>query len=178
MDKIQLESDVVYKSENNKKLLLDICYPIDLDKKIKYPTVLLINGGVGSPLKFSSRFRDIFLSWGKLISSFGFIAISFVWRYKFPQDITTAIDFIRNNANSYNIDIEYFPPLLLVMAKNDKYFPINCNDMFNMKYRATGANVKTLLHKTGEHAFDIRNNNKESHEIILKTIDFMKDNLM
>lgn len=64
------------------------------------------------------------------------------------------------------------PPILIAMAGNDKFFSTDCNDWFIDKYRNDTIILK-MIHEKGEHAFDIRNDDKKSIEIIKKTVEFL-----
>ena len=68
------------------------------------------------------------------------------------------------------------PPILIVMAGNDKFFSTDCNDRFIERYKNDTMILKTI-HETGEHAFDIRNNDDRSIEIIKKTVEFLNSTL-
>ncbi len=84
--------------------------PPSLAKDERRPSVLFIHGGVpaGSPAKN----MGIFTSWGRLVAASGMVGITFTHRLGYPKpllaeaasDVNTALNYIRTNADSLNID--------------------------------------------------------------------------
>ena len=220
MDLIEVKSNIIYK-ENKGKYLFDICYPFDFLRYKKYPTVILISGGSGTSLKLNEKFKNGFLSWGRLLAASGLLTIQFNWNYKNPDDIVDLINFIRSNADKYKVNSNHLstfsfsrgvgksfdkivrentgylksmvfyygkisptlshkkltlPPIFIVMAGRDKFFNHDCNDKFVSTMKRNGNDIKLVSHLTGEHAFDIRNNDMRSVEIIKQTVEFLKTN--
>jgi hypothetical protein len=66
------------------------------------------------------------------------------------------------------------PPIFIAMAGNDKFFSPDCNDKFIDKY-GNATIIQKMIHETGEHAFDIRNNDERSIELIKKTVEFLNN---
>jgi len=102
--KIKANEDVVYKTINTERSLhLDIYSPA---KKGKYPALVMIHGG-----GWRSGNKVMERPMAQRIAENGFVAIPVEYRLsleaKFPaaiQDIKTAIRFIKDNAEKYNID--------------------------------------------------------------------------
>ncbi len=225
MEKTVIKSNIVYKTNNRKsKLLMDICYPSASKTNSRYPVVFLINGGCGSSLKLNPKIKAISTSWSKLIAASGVIAISFIWRYKNPEDISDLIKYVCDNSEELHIDksrfcafafsrgvcigieqifylnfefikciIAYYgklpttplkksgiviPPMLIAMAGKDRYFSPTCNDDFINQVREKDIEVIFLSHMNGEHAFEMRNDDEQSHHIVEQTIEFITKNLL
>ncbi len=68
-------------------------------------------------------------------------------------------------------------PMLIVKAAQDEFMPADSSDRFVELARARGAGVQLLTHSTGGHAFDLRNDDDQSREIIKRTIEFVKEYL-
>ncbi len=66
-------------------------------------------------------------------------------------------------------------PMLIVKAAQDEFMPTDSIDQFVEMARARGAEVQLLTHATGGHAFDLRNDDDQSREIIKRTIEFVKE---
>ena len=103
--KIKDERDVVYYSLGNRDLHLDIFYPSQKSKK-KLPAVLLIHGG-----GWASGNKLHLVPMAQKLAENGFFAATAEHRLspeaKYPAAITdlkTAVKWIKNNAEKYNID--------------------------------------------------------------------------
>ena len=66
------------------------------------------------------------------------------------------------------------PAILLVKAALDDPSLIEGTDRFVEDLTARGAQVTLLTHENGVHAFDIRNDDDRSREIIQQTVEFIK----
>ena len=110
MDKVQVKSDLKYSNVNIPHLLMDAYIPQGLAKDERRPAVLFIHGSVpaGSPAKN----MGVFTSWGRLVAASGMVGITFTHRLGYPKpqlreaasDVNAAIDYVRANADSLNID--------------------------------------------------------------------------
>jgi acetyl esterase/lipase len=69
------------------------------------------------------------------------------------------------------------PPLLLVRAGLDSLSLNQSLDEFRQQATASGVALEMLEHPSGEHAFDIRNDDDTSRDIIRRTLDFVKQHL-
>lgn len=74
-------------------------------------------------------------------------------------------------------EVAQLPPILLAKAGRDDQTLIEGTDRFVSNLTALGVQVTLLTHDNGSHAFDIRNNDDRSREIIKQTIEFMKSRL-
>jgi hypothetical protein len=219
MDQIEIKSDLIYKHEQGKNYLFDICFPLNYNNTTNYPTVILISGGSNSSLTLNDEFRKGFLSWGRLLAASRLLTIHFLWNYKRPEDIVDMIQFIRKNADKYNVDknristfsfsrgvgrsfktvinansgylksmVAYYgkipvsigkmdkvniPPVFIAFAGKDKFFSPDCNDEFIASLKKRNIEVISVAYETGEHAFDMRNHDEKSIEIIKQTISFL-----
>lgn len=110
MDKVQVKSDLKYTNVNDPHLLMDVYIPPRLAKDERRPTVLFIHGGV--PAGRPAKNMGIFTSWGRLVAASGMVGVTFTQRLGYPNpqlseaasDVNAAINYIRANADSLNID--------------------------------------------------------------------------
>lgn len=102
---INVQKNIVYKSVDQRKLLLDIYYP---RKKMKdgYPAVMLIHGG-GWKSGDKSQNEAMAIE----LASDGFVAVTVEYRLspeaKYPAalyDITSAIKWMRKNSSKFNLN--------------------------------------------------------------------------
>jgi acetyl esterase/lipase len=75
-------------------------------------------------------------------------------------------------------DASQLPPILLVKAAQDDPTLIAGTDRFASELTSRDVPVTVLLHENGEHAFDIRDNDDRSREIIEQTLEFIKRSLL
>ncbi|TMG47601.1 MAG: hypothetical protein E6H91_08735 [Chloroflexi bacterium] len=74
-------------------------------------------------------------------------------------------------------DTPDLPPLLLARAGRDGAGILEGTDTFIRRARQRGIDLTVLDHPTGQHGFDIRDNDERSREIIQMTLDFFVRNL-
>lgn len=112
--KITVKKDITYKNADGKSLLMDLYRPEDAGHKEKLPAVILIHGE--GPEIFIKDAKDwgVYTSYGKLLSSMGFAAVTFNHRRaasdftkinEVARDVLDAVKYVKNNAESLNIDI-------------------------------------------------------------------------
>ena len=96
----------IYKKANNKKLKLDIWYPLKASKN--YPLVFFCHGG-GWISGFRNQPNNV--SWCRYLASKGFATISIDYRYGYRNsmedilsDYTDALDYIKENSKNLSID--------------------------------------------------------------------------
>ena len=136
MDKVIVKSDLKYTTTNDPNLLMDVYLPTGLANGQRRPAVVFIHGGAGA--QFKPKDWGIYKSWGRLIAASGMIAVTFTHRLGYPKpllaeaagDVTAAINYIRANADSLNIDRDRLclaaysaggPMLSLGMRDNPQY---------------------------------------------------------
>jgi acetyl esterase/lipase len=110
MENVLVKSDLKYKGVNDTQALMDVYSPPALKASERLPAVLFIHGSVppGAPAKN----MGVFKSWGRLAASSGMIGVTFTHRLGYPKpmladaahDVMAAIEFVRANAASLNID--------------------------------------------------------------------------
>lgn len=112
MDSVTVKSDLKYTTTNDPNLLMDVYLPPKLAKGERRPAVVFIHGGVGA--QFKPKDWGFYKSWGQLVAASGMIAVTFTHRLGYPKpllaeaasDVTAAINYVRANADSLNIDKE------------------------------------------------------------------------
>lgn len=112
MDKVVVKSDLKYTTTNDPNLLMDVYIPPKMAKAERRPAVVFIHGGAGA--QFKPKDWGIYKSWGRLIAASGMVAVTFTHRLGYPKpllaeaasDVTAAINYVRVNADSLNIDKE------------------------------------------------------------------------
>jgi len=105
-EKAKVQKDVVYKRVEQKDLKMDVYSPAEMKAGTPLPAVLFLSGGS------ESKHWGVFTSYGELTAAHGMVAVQFDKR--FPQgeaglqtaleDINDLINFLRQNAATYNID--------------------------------------------------------------------------
>ena len=110
MDKVTVKANLKYTTANDPNLFMDVYTPPGLAKGKRRPAVVFIHGGAGS--SFKPKDWGIYQSWGRLVAASGMAAVTFTHRLGYPKplladsasDVNAAIDYIRANADSLNID--------------------------------------------------------------------------
>jgi len=216
-DTVDAQPDIVYKSQHTVTLTMKTFHPDGFNPNKRYPCVIIINGGCGPSIRLPQNYVKQVDSWCTLLSGHNFIATYFYWRYKHPDDIQDAVQYICKNGKKLSIDetrlcvitfsrgvetgikqllllkpktikriVAYYgklpselndhneiPSLFVAMAENDNYFDKNCNDGIITALRRKKATVALHVHETGNHFFDMENDDPRTGEIIRKTIDFI-----
>jgi len=113
--KIKITKDIIYKQVANKNLLMDVYTPENLISEKKLPVVIFVHGE--GPELFIKDAKDwgVYSSYGKLLSSMGFVAVTFNHRYAsmnftkikdVSKDVSDAVGYIKNNGSQWNIDLD------------------------------------------------------------------------
>ena len=110
MDKVQVVQNLKYTKTDDQNILMDIYLPPDLAKTEKRPAVIFIHGGVKT--EYTPKDWGVYTTWGRLIAASGFVGVIFTHRLEYPnkslesaaQDVTAAINYVRANAEKYNVD--------------------------------------------------------------------------
>lgn len=132
------------------------------------------SGGVpfGMYVGLSSYFDDIKC----IISYYGFGDFNYVSQFfstplnaKTLKDISL-LKLIQKNA-------VFIPPMLIARAGLDAEILNESIDKFIVEALRNNLTIDILNHATGQHAFDLFNDNDRTHEIIIKSLDFLKMHL-
>jgi len=67
------------------------------------------------------------------------------------------------------------PPIFIADAALDTSFPKGTNDEFIKQAKAGGFDITHIVHSTGRHGFDVYDDNKQTHDIIKKMLNFLGD---
>jgi acetyl esterase/lipase len=110
MDKVQVVQNLKYTKTDDPNILMDVYLPPDLAKDEKRPAVIFIHGGVKT--QYTPKDWGIYTTWGRLVAASGFVGVTFTHRLEYPnkslenaaQDVTAAINYLRANADKYNVD--------------------------------------------------------------------------
>lgn len=110
MDQVKVQADLKYTDVDDPNLRMDAYIPPGLGKAARRPAVLFIHGGTGAAN--TPKDWGIYTSWGRLVAASGMVGVTFTHRLGFPKpllteaasDVTNAINYIRANADSLNID--------------------------------------------------------------------------
>lgn len=66
------------------------------------------------------------------------------------------------------------PPMFIAMAAHDSIINAGSNDSFIKEAKDSGLEITHVVHSEGVHGFDVFNDNKETRDIIDKTLEFLK----
>lgn len=110
MDQVKVKSDLKYTAVDNPNLLMDVYSPPNLAKGEKLPAVVFIHGAAGA--EFKPKDWGVYISWGRLVGASGLVGVNFTHRLSGQKtsledsagDVAAAINYIRANADSLNID--------------------------------------------------------------------------
>ena len=102
-----IKKNVKYGEMNNNSLLFDIFYPVIKSSSDLFPVVIFFSGySISSMQKmFGTHFKELgqYLSWSKLITSLGFVAITYDAENP-DTDFDSLLDYLLKNANSLRIN--------------------------------------------------------------------------
>jgi acetyl esterase/lipase len=112
MDNVKVVSNLKYISTNDPNVLMDVYLPSEVKTVEKRPAVIFIHGGVKT--QYTPKDWGIYTTWGRLIAASGFVGVTFTHRLEYPnkslenaaQDVMAAINYVRANADKYNVDKE------------------------------------------------------------------------
>lgn len=109
-EKVNVKTNLKYTDANDANLLMDVYTPPGISKSAKLPAVIFVHGAAGS--EFTPKDWGIYTSWGRIIGASGMATVTFTHRLT-PRktsmvdsaaDLQSAIDYVRKNADSLNID--------------------------------------------------------------------------
>lgn len=275
MEQTRVESNITYKTIEDKALKLDIYYPAPYQRHTPLPAVILVHGD--GPTSYLEHIKDSqqYTSWGKLIAASGLIAITANHRSTrgltnvvgVANDVDDLISYVREQSHTFNInpdaigiwtcsagtpfalraafheaapfvraivcyygftelkayyDVLYTPsqpegeeaeeilredwetipqyteedfaefsavelllrrtseiaPMFIARAGMD-YPELNTAlDAFITEAIAQNSSLTLINHPTGQHAFDIQDNDIRSEEIIAATLEFLQTHLL
>jgi acetyl esterase/lipase len=103
--------DVVYKSEGDIKLLMNVYSPPKIGSGAALPVVLFVHGGPISPEMPLPNDWGVYQSYGELIAASGFVGVTFNHRLfsrndygRSQSDVLAAIEYVRTHAKELNVD--------------------------------------------------------------------------
>lgn len=110
MDRVKVIQNLKYTKTDDPNILMDVYLPPDLGAAEKRPAVIFIHGGAKT--EYTPKDWGIYTTWGRLIAASGFVGVTFTHRLEYPtaslknaaQDVTAAINYLRANADKYNVD--------------------------------------------------------------------------
>src|SRR5437773_7537797 len=110
MDKVKIVKNLKYTTSDDPNVLMDVYLPPDLAQSDKRPAVIFIHGGAKT--EYTPKDWGVYTTWGRIVAASGFVGVTFTHRLDYPnkslenavQDVRAAIDYVRTNADKYNID--------------------------------------------------------------------------
>src|SRR5436190_13670950 len=110
MDKVKIVANLKYTKSNDPNILMDVYLPPDATQSDKRPAVIFIHGGAKT--EYTPKDWGVYTTWGSLVGASGLVGVTFTHRLDYPskslengaQDVRAAIDYVRANADKYNID--------------------------------------------------------------------------
>lgn len=127
----------------------------------------------GPPFAFHAILRDR-PSWVRaLVAYYGVLDLALVRHPDPAQRTLSDEDVARYSPRDRLRDGRPLPPMLVARAGKDAA-PLNASiDAFVADAIAAGATLDLLTHPTGQHGFDLRDDDERSREIIRATLDFL-----
>src|SRR5206468_9724040 len=110
MDKVKVVENLKYTKSDDPNVLMDIYIPPDLSENEERPAVIFLHGGAKT--EYTPKDWGVYKTWGRLIAASGFVGVTFTHRLEYPdksldkaaQDVTAAINYVRADADKYNVD--------------------------------------------------------------------------
>jgi acetyl esterase/lipase len=117
MDKVEVHSDITYKTADGSTLKMDIYVPPGLAAGERAPVVFFIHGGyLPRTLPLLPKDWGIYRSYGRIAAASGFVGVTFNHRYwgwtredldRSFGDVLDAIRFVREQAATYHADPDH-----------------------------------------------------------------------
>ena len=112
MDKVKVIQNLKYTKSDDPNVLMDIYIPPDLPEGARRPAVIFLHGGAKTD--YTPKDWRVYTDWGRLIAASGFVGVTFTHRLEYPNpslekaaaDVHDAIEYVRSNADKYQIDKE------------------------------------------------------------------------
>jgi acetyl esterase/lipase len=139
MEQVKVISNLNYTGTDSPYRKMDVYVPPGVNKSERLPAVIFLHGGASE--RFTPKDWGIYTSWGRLIAASRMVGVTFTHRLGFPKtlltegasDVNDAINYIRTNADSLNIDKERICLIafsaggpLLSMAMREKPAYVRC----------------------------------------------------
>lgn len=139
MEQAKVISNLNYTGTDSPYRKLDVYVPAGVASSDRLPAVVFLHGGASE--RFTPKDWGIYTSWGRLIAASRMVGVTFTHRLGYPKtllaegesDVTSAINYIRSNADSLNIDKDRMCLIafsaggpLLSMAMRDKPSYVRC----------------------------------------------------
>jgi len=110
MDKVKVVQKLKYTKTDDPNVLLDLYLPSKTASGEKHPVVIFIHGGAKT--EYMPKDWGIYTNWGRFVAASGLVGVTFTHRLQYPdkslevgaQDVRAAIDYVRANADKYNLD--------------------------------------------------------------------------
>jgi acetyl esterase/lipase len=124
MDSVQVTRGIVYRTDGDVSLQMDVYRPPNLQKNERRPAVLFLHGGANiskAPAQFPAPTEwGVYQSYGRLMGASGLIGVTFNQRIGDPQDglqkgfgdVRAAIEYVRSHA----ADLQVAPDRLCLAA--------------------------------------------------------------
>jgi acetyl esterase/lipase len=177
--------NVVYDSDNDVPLTIDIYYPPNLPGNSQLPAVIFVFGYPNSVIleRFGIKLKDAgqYVSWGQLAATSGIIAITYETTQP-EKDIHSVLAYVRKNANTLQIDSDRLgiwacsanlPTALLLMI--DASTTIKCSVLYygNMFDGNGSHEMEALANRIGAaypcKAQSVDNLSQEMHLFVVRT---------
>jgi acetyl esterase/lipase len=104
---------LVYKTDGESKLAMDVYGPADRPARVRLPAVLFVHGGPIPREMLAPTEWGVFISYGELAVASGFVGVAFNHRLHTPTDYLTAqgdmqaaIDYLRGHADDLGVDAD------------------------------------------------------------------------
>ncbi len=112
MKNVAVKSDVTYKSTGDVDLKMNVYTPGGISPDARLPGVVFIHGGpLPADMQPLPKDWSVYISYGELAAASGCVGITFNHRFyesqpveQSLQDVTAAIDYVRKEANSLQLD--------------------------------------------------------------------------
>jgi acetyl esterase/lipase len=105
--------NVIYKSEGDSKLLMNVYMPPTLAGEARLPVVLFVHGGPIPADMLPPTDWGIYQSYGELVAASGFIGVTFNHRLfsqadyaRSQSDVVAAIEYVRSHAKELHVDAD------------------------------------------------------------------------
>jgi acetyl esterase/lipase len=113
MRRVVAKTDLVYKSDGDTKLLMNVYAPPSLASDVRLPVIFFVHGGPIPADMLRPTEWGVFKSYGELVAASGFIGVTFNHRLfgqtdyaRSQADVVAAIDYVRSHAQELRVDAD------------------------------------------------------------------------